>query len=212
MVEVVGRNANGTYWIIRNPTRPSQLCWLWGQFATVTGNTSVLPVYVPPPTPTPLPTNTPAPGFATSYNGIESCTETGWWVEIKLENIGGIPFESLALTVRDTTTTDTILSLYADNFTNRNGCNETDTRENLPSGSTLIVSSPVFNYDPTGRALRANVTLCSGPGQNGTCVTQIVNFTPLPKQARRQEACFVLTGNIRYRAKWGLNAAISGFV
>ena len=55
VVEVVGRNATGNYWIIRNPDRPGQRCWLWGEFATVTGNTSALPVYTPPPTPTPLP-------------------------------------------------------------------------------------------------------------------------------------------------------------
>lgn len=177
VAEVVGRNTAGSYWIIRNPARAGQLCWLWGQFATVTGDTSVLPIYTPPPTPTPLPTNTPAPGFTAAYSGIEICTGTGWWVEIKLDNTGAFSFESLALTVRDTTT-DTVLSLYADNFTNRNGCNETDARENLPAGSSLIVSSPVFNYDPTGRALRANVTLCSGSGQNGTCITQVVNFTP----------------------------------
>ena len=177
VAEVVGRNATGNYWVIRNPERPNQLCWLWGQFATVTGNTGTLPVYTPPPTPTPLPTNTPSPSFAASYNGIENCTGTGWWAEFQLENTGGIPFESISLTVRDTTN-ETVLSQYADTFTNRNGCNETDTRENLASGNTLVVSSPIFNYDPKGRALRATITLCSSPGQNGMCVTQVVNFTP----------------------------------
>jgi hypothetical protein len=108
---------------------------------------------------------------------MENCTGTGWWVEFALENTGGISFESIALTVRDTTN-DTVLSLYADNFTNKNGCNETDARENLASGTTLTVSSPVFNYDPKGKALRATITLCSAPAQNGMCVTQVVNFTP----------------------------------
>ena len=177
VAEVVGRNATGNYWIIRNPERPNQFCWLWGQYATVTGNTTALPVYTPPPTPTPLPTATPTPSFTASYVGKESCTGTGWWVELDLRNTGGISFESISLTVRDTTT-DTILSLIADNFTNRNGCAETDTRDSLAAGSARIVSSPVFTNDPTGRAHSATLTLCSNPGQNGMCVTQVVNFTP----------------------------------
>ncbi len=53
VADVVGRNATNTYWIIRNPSAPNQLCWLWGQFATLTGNTGALPVFTPPPPPPP---------------------------------------------------------------------------------------------------------------------------------------------------------------
>jgi hypothetical protein len=41
-----------------------------------------------------------------------------------------------------------------------------------------MVSSPVFSYDPTGHELRAVITLCSDPGQSGTCTTQSISFTP----------------------------------
>lgn len=58
VAQVVGRNANNTYWIIQNPDRAGQSCWLWGQFATVIGNTGALPVFTPPPLP---PTATPMP-------------------------------------------------------------------------------------------------------------------------------------------------------
>jgi hypothetical protein len=50
--EVVGRSASSDNWIIRLPGSPSVTCWLWGQYATVVGNTVGLPVYTPPPTPT----------------------------------------------------------------------------------------------------------------------------------------------------------------
>ncbi len=60
VAEVVGRSADGrNYWIIRNPDRPGELCWLWGEFATLTGVTGILPAFTPPPTPTPSPTLTP---------------------------------------------------------------------------------------------------------------------------------------------------------
>jgi hypothetical protein len=48
--EVVGKNTASGYWIIKYP---GGQCWLWGQYATVTGDTSGLPELPPPPTPTP---------------------------------------------------------------------------------------------------------------------------------------------------------------
>lgn len=175
VAEVIGRNPTGNYWFIRNPDRANAFCWIWGEYATLTGNTGVLPVYTPPPTPTPLPTSTPSANFAAFYDGKDTCA--GWWVDIELENTGGISYRSIALTVRDTVT-DTVLSMYADGFTDNDGCLSSNTRDTLPPGAVRIVSSPAFNYDPTGHRIRAMITLCSGTGQNGTCATQVINFTP----------------------------------
>ncbi len=65
VAQVVGRNANNTYWIIQNPDAPGQTCWLWGQFATVIGDIGALPVLTPPapppPTAAPSPTMTVTP-------------------------------------------------------------------------------------------------------------------------------------------------------
>ena len=56
--QVVGRSASSDNWIIKLPSSPSVTCWLWGQYATVVGNTVGLPVYTTPPTPTPaIPTS-----------------------------------------------------------------------------------------------------------------------------------------------------------
>ena len=56
--EVVGKytSVSPPYWVIR---KGSVTCWLWGQSATVEGNTSTLPEMIPPPSPTPPPTSTP---------------------------------------------------------------------------------------------------------------------------------------------------------
>jgi hypothetical protein len=171
VAEVVGRNAAGNYWIIRNPNRPGETCWLWGNFATVTGDTSVLPVFTPPPAPTPV------PGFDVDFNGLESCTGTGWWVDLNMENTGSLTFRSITLTVQDLDT-GTNLTLYADGFTNRNGCSDSETRDNLAPGASVVMSSSPFAYNPTGHRLRATITLCSNITQSGTCVTQTVNLTP----------------------------------
>jgi hypothetical protein len=50
--EVVGKNTSTGYWIIKNPERDGN-CWLWGNYATVTGDTSKLQEFPIPATPTP---------------------------------------------------------------------------------------------------------------------------------------------------------------
>jgi hypothetical protein len=169
VAEVVGRDYTGNYWYIRNPSRPNEYCWLWGEYATVTGNFAALPQFTPPPTPTPM------PAFEASYDGLDTCV--GWWVDLELDNTGGLPFRSMSLSVRDTVT-DSTVSVYADSFTNIDGCLDSSTKDILQPGATRIVSAPAFAYDPTGHQMRATITLCSNLGQNGTCVTDVIKFTP----------------------------------
>jgi hypothetical protein len=101
--EVIGRNPAGNYWYIANPDVRDGFCWLWGEYATLVGNTQALPVFTPPPTPTPV------PAFGATYSGLESCNNT-WWVEFRLENTGGIPFRSMLLAVADPSTNTTVSS------------------------------------------------------------------------------------------------------
>lgn len=77
---VVGKYSAGNYWIINNPDS-SGTCWLWGQYATVTGNIDGLPEYTPPPTPTPTSTPTPTatptlapPNAPENVSASKACT------------------------------------------------------------------------------------------------------------------------------------------
>lgn len=167
--EVVGRDPTGNYWYIRNPDQSNDFCWLWGEYATLTGNYTVLPMFTPPPTPT------PSPAFEISYNGKDTCT--GWWVDLALENTGGITFRSMSITVKDTVL-GTKLSSSADDFTEVDGCAGLFSKNTLEPGNTRVVSAPAFDYDPTGNKIRATVTLCSNKGLNGMCVTKSIAFTP----------------------------------
>jgi len=59
--EVVGKYSGGNYWVIKTPGGAGN-CWLWGQYATITGNTDKLPEMIPPPAPpTDVPTKKPTP-------------------------------------------------------------------------------------------------------------------------------------------------------
>ncbi len=173
--QIYGRDPTGGYWYIRNPDSSSEFCWVWGEYATLAGNVAFLPVYTPPPTPTPTLTPTPSPAFEASYSSLDSCT--GWWVEIKLKNTGSIPFQSVGLTIRDTVTS-VVLADFSNDFSNIDGCLSTATRDTLGSGKSFIVSGPSFNYNPSGHKIRATIQLCSNHGQNGTCLTKTIGFTP----------------------------------
>jgi uncharacterized protein YraI len=75
--EVVGKYQNGAYWIIKTPGSSGN-CWLWGNYATVSGNTSNLPEYPPPPTPTPSVTPTPTPPQTPSnLTANKACNNAG---------------------------------------------------------------------------------------------------------------------------------------
>jgi len=50
--EVIGKYTPDNYWIIKLPD--GRRCWLWGSYATLEGNISGLPEYIPPPMPLPL--------------------------------------------------------------------------------------------------------------------------------------------------------------
>jgi len=169
VAEVVGRSASSNYWYIRNPNSPNEFCWLWGEYATLSGNFSALPIFTPPPTPTPV------PDFDASYAGLDTCV--GWWVDIRLENTGGLSFRSMSLTLRDTVT-DVVLSVNPNGFTDLSGCLDSSTRDNINPGDVRRVSSPAFAYNPTGHEIRATVTLCSNTGVSGMCVSKTIKFTP----------------------------------
>lgn len=46
--EVIGKNADETWWYVKNPSDPSSNCWLSAEFVVVTGSAESLPVVGPP--------------------------------------------------------------------------------------------------------------------------------------------------------------------
>ncbi len=59
-VTIVGQDTADNYWIVDNPNA-SGTCWLWGQYATVSGDLGTLSQVSAPPPPTPKATKTPKP-------------------------------------------------------------------------------------------------------------------------------------------------------
>ena len=169
--EILGREPKGEYWYIRNPDMSDngvEYCWVWGEYATVTGN--LLPLlYMSPAPPSAI-------NFNVAYSKLESCNKT-WWVDLALENKSGGLFKSIAINLSDADTL-TATSLTQNSFTNKDGCNTIDTIDSLVAGGTFMVSSAPLGYNPSGHKLTVKVTVCTSADLQGNCLTRELTFTP----------------------------------
>jgi hypothetical protein len=182
VAQVLARDPTGKYWYIPNPESPGEFCWVWGQYATITGNTLALPIYTPPPTPsatfTPLATvsHTPGPGIRIVYTGMDTCSGK-WWAEFKLYNTGGLTLRSLDVNVFDSDT-HVSNSYLTDGFKNVNGCLASTTKDTVLPEESLVVSAPAFTYDPSGHEIELTVIACPKIGQEGACIKRKIEFIP----------------------------------
>ncbi|MBN1303798.1 MAG: hypothetical protein JXA13_05130 [Anaerolineales bacterium] len=167
--EVVARNSSNTYWYIRNPDAPGSFCWLWGNYAAVSGDVNILPVY------TALPTSTPPAGFVLSYHDLDSCS--GWFVVFNVENTGDLKFKSYSTAVYDKDTNTTVAS-SSDSFDKWTGCIVAKANSALTAGEIATANSGLFSYDPSGHKLSGTITLCTEEAQSGLCLSRTIDFTP----------------------------------
>jgi len=167
--EVIAKEPQESDWYIRNPDKPGGFCWIWGNYATISGNTDHLPVYTPPPTPT------PSLGFSVSFHDVETCGN--WYIEFYIENNGGIILQSVTTTVTDNDTAQTV-NYTNNNFIGGNGCGVSSDQKDLIAGENGYTLSGWLNNNPAGHNLHATITICTENGLGGTCITKNLNFTP----------------------------------
>jgi len=58
---LIGRDSSYTYWVIKDPGQTGKNCWLWGYYATTSGNTKNLKVFSAPDQPSTKGSSTPVP-------------------------------------------------------------------------------------------------------------------------------------------------------
>jgi hypothetical protein len=170
--QVFGTDPTGKYWYIANP-HGTGFCWVWGEYATLTGDTTLLPVFTPPPTPTP----TPVVDFQLTFVALDSCMAMRY-TRLKIINIGVVGWESFKATITDVTTGDVSSPMEADEFTDATSCAENGSVAKLGTGESAIVYTYGFDHDLPGHSLKAEVTVCSLDGLVGTCVSHTISFVP----------------------------------
>lgn len=178
-VEVIARNPENDSYYVKNPYEANSTCWLYGKYATVTGNAAGLTVATMNPTPTPTNTPTPTVGFSVSYVGLETCAPQ-YAFKLFIKNTGSSIWQSISITGSDTVTAF-VINHSSNTFKEYSGCSIGVTQADLTPGESsyvLNVSPGQFNYDPTGHAISINVTLCTLDGGAGTCKSTPLSFTP----------------------------------
>ena len=169
-VEVIARDPSGHYWYIHNPDAPGY-CWVWGQYATITGDVGPLPVFTPEPTPTPV------PDFTFAYHNFDMCASYRY-LEFAVTNTGMVTWESFSLSVRNNT--HSLTNTNSDNkFPDAAGCGAEPPPVKLAPGETGIVGTmPFMDHNPTGDSFSAELKLCTQDNLMGLCMTKSINFTP----------------------------------
>jgi len=168
--EVIARDPSGNYWYIRNPNNPASFCWIWGQYATISGNTAGLPVYTPPPTPT------PAPDFTVAYSSFEFCAPL-YALELTVKNNGALTWQSYQTVARDLTHSITV-TWHANFFREFSGCAPLAPQDDLTPGESGTALAGPFDHSPAGENFNVTVTLCTQDNLLGTCVSKTISFSP----------------------------------
>lgn len=126
--EVVGKNTLNNYWIIKVPDGSGKTCWLWGRYATVTGDTAALAEAA---TPTPSGGEKPlAPVITTT--------------KLNCKDIGSGDYEyEVRVNWTDNSTNETKFNIYTspnfESYSKKADSVTVDFIEALPAGTTLSV-------------------------------------------------------------------------
>lgn len=164
--DVKGRSADSSYWFIANPDQSGESCWIWGEYATVEGDVSSLPVLTPSPAPSP-PVN-----FVMYRHSFSECGSTR--VSLVVTNVGTVTFKSARVRIEDLTATNhvygpnTLSDPFGDNPTS---CPKDKSGSSLAPGGTAYIVIPMNDFH-AGNEAGAYVTLCTGDDATGSCITR----------------------------------------
>lgn len=174
--DVLGQDPTGDYWYIPNPDPGVEFCWVWGEYATFTGNSLLVPVFTPPATATSSATTVPSLNFRLKGNGLESCDGV-WWLKIEITNTSEYAFSSLKIEMYDLDK-NVVRVTSSNGFASRIGCGPFTTAEQIMPGSAFIVDGSKFDYNIHGHKMKAYVTMCTEKELKGICTTRESNFRP----------------------------------
>ena len=121
--------------------------------------------------------------FTVRYEGFIVCKEN-YAIVLYVENTGSLIWKSVRVLLTDTSaqrstfhTADLFRGVKSDPCIIDVENGQADLM--IGEGSLVAcVNSGQFNYNPTGRAFTASVTLYNKDGRYGTSVTKVITFTP----------------------------------
>lgn len=179
VVEVIARNPGNDFFYVRAAESETGACWIWGQYASLNGDSNTLPVFTPVPTPLPTATNTPPPTavFTAQFTGLTACNEGGkpYAANFLITNTGALTLQSIRINATD-------MEKHSSNsFTRWSGGAVHSVMAEIPSGSSMTVSTCKpggFSSSPSGKNITAEITICTLDDLKGACSSQSLLFIP----------------------------------
>jgi hypothetical protein len=168
--EAIGRNDAKTYWVIRLPSNTAKTCWLWYEWATLTGNGDAQPIVESPPTPT----WSPKPDFTFYYLGLTSCAAPKI-IRLQVVNTGNVPWESYRVQIKDTVTSAENTSTY-NTFGDFSGCAPLPNVPTIAPGETAYAIG-IAAPGASGHAMVLTLHLYTENFSGGTHMSGNFNFT-----------------------------------
>jgi hypothetical protein len=171
VAEVIAQSTLEDFWYILLPDKPDTPCWLSGYYATVEGDTSLLPAY------TPIPSPTPEVGFALYLNSFQSCGSTNY-VVFSIFNGGAQTLKTAKIEVIDWETKNTLYPPTFQRFPFAQWVTPVcppDHGNELFPGLVQYLHVPLSSM-PQGGTAYGTVMLCTGDWLGGDCVTEPIWF------------------------------------
>lgn len=180
VVEVIARNPGNDFFYVRAAESETGACWIWGQYASLNGDSNTLPVFTPVPTPLPTATNTPPPTavFTAQFTGLTACTTapgSDLAANFLITNTGALTLQSVRIK-------SSALNEHSSNsFRWWSGGGLYAVKSEIAKGDSMTVSTcdpGGFKSDPKGSEITAEITICTLDDLKGACGTQTVVFKP----------------------------------
>jgi hypothetical protein len=170
--EVLGRNPELTWWLIRDPRGQYGSCWVWGETTQLLGNVNRIPIVEPPAPPTPE--NELAYGL--TYSNIHICGGIAV-VVFKVNNTGTATFQSSSITIMDITHDVGLSGPESSNspFMNRSNSCPAGHASLLP-GETAYLGKGMGMLPSSGTRGRGIILLCTKPDLGGMCLENRTTF------------------------------------
>ena len=169
--EVIGQSSVEGFWYIRLLNKPDTPCWLSGEYATIEGDPSFLPLV------TPIPSPTPEYGFDLFLNSFQSCGSI-YYVVFSVKNTGANTFMTANVEVVEWKSRATLYGPAFQRFPFAHWvtpvCPPDHDNELLP-GQILYIHVPIDPV-PHGKVAEGTVKLCTGDYQGGECITKTIWF------------------------------------
>ncbi len=169
VAEVAAKSTVQDYWYIAHPEKPDEFCWLWGEYATVDGDITTLPVFTPEPSPT------PSIGFTVYHYGFLECGDE--FVVLTVVNDGGATFMTASTRVDDISKSAVIHGPRIDRhpFAKVPADCPPDHGNFFPPGGAAYIVLPLKSFT-AGNDAMATIKLCTKDYAGGDCVTNIAYF------------------------------------